>query len=205
MHKREQHSDYHGQHETQRKVIIDEFGDQQSRQQRAEKTETHRNRQREILYRTAEPAEPVVRHNHEIGQETERYRGVDVRKRRGKGQGIAAHRLHWYSDELEHRADENINARGEDVRAEEIVIVRAVLFGKTRKHPHYRFDEQLKFSGYGFEARNKENPDYRGKNQKHESHGYCGNQGRIHFQPEQTYRILFVQNGVLHHIRYVLR
>ena len=188
MQKSEQHSDKYGQDKAECEVIVNKLCDEHSGQQRAEESEAHRDGQREVFERAPHSPEPgpgdAAGQNDEIGKESQRDRGIDVRKRRRQRDRHSARRLHGNAHQLEQRPHKDIDARRKDVCAEEAVAVRTVLPGKSVEKPDYGFDEKLEFSGDLLEFRNGEYTHRGGEYQNDQRHRYARNERRIHIHPE---------------------
>ena len=82
----EQHADHNRQDKAEIDVVINQLGDQQSAEQRAEQTEAHRNQQRNLLECAADSPDAVsgncTGEDDAVGEHAQHDRRVDIGERR---------------------------------------------------------------------------------------------------------------------------
>ena len=145
---------------------------------------------------TPSPAMPP-----EVRQAPERDGRVHVRQRRGQRDGVAVRGHDLHADQLRERPSEDVDARGEDVRAEEAVAVRAAAPGQPVEQAHQLLKQQLEFTGDHLEARDRENPDQRRRDQQKRRDEHRRDQTRVYvLDAEETHAVRLVQHGVAHRL-----
>ena len=103
------------------------------------------------------------------------------------------------AEQLEQRADEDIHASAEDVRAQELVAVGAVVLRHAVKQSHHRLQRQLELAGDELEPGNDEQTQQQRRHQDDTHHHQRGYVGGVHvLQPEQADVVRAVEHRVTH-------
>ena len=204
MHDRKQYSHDDRQHETQCHVIINKLGHEQSAEQRSEQTETHRDRQREVLEHLQAAFHPVAYESgseyDSVGHYSHRYRGIDIGDRCRKRYRHPFGRICLYSEQLKQCPEEYVQTGAEDVSSDKSRFVRTVCprhIGEELDHLLYY---RLKFARYIFKPRYHKYSYYDGRKQEHGCDYISRYQCRIHRPPEERDPVFIMQYSVFHHL-----
>ena len=200
----EEHAHDDGQHEGEREIGIDELGDEQPRQKRAEETEAHGDGQGKLFQRPPHAAESVgkdaAREDDEIGKTPHHDRAVDVGKGRGQRNGSPRRRHPRDADELKQGADADVRPRRKEVCPQKVVAVRAVGLCKVFEHPHRLLQKQLELTWDIGKLWDDKNAHDRREYKQDARDDECREDGGIDGKPEKAYFIALVQHGVLHRL-----
>ena len=105
-------------------------------------------------------------------------------------------------EQFKERAEENVDARAEYIRAGKVRFPFAVSFRHSVKEPYRFFKDRLEFSRYGLKARERENAYCKRGGKQDGGDNICRYQRRVDRKPEQRNAVYFVQDAVLHRLAY---
>ena len=206
----EQHGDDHRQHKAHGHIVINQLRHQQAAEQRAEQSEAHGQRQGEVLQGLAcalcAVGHDAAHQDHAVGQAAQGDGGIHVGQRRGQRDGVSAGGDGLEAEQLEQRADKNIHASAENVRAQEFVAVGTVSLRHAVKQAHHRLQHHLELAGNGLEAGNDEQAQQQRRHQDDAHYHQRGYVGGVHvLQPEQADAVRAVEHRVTHGLLHRLR
>ena len=134
--------------------------------------------------------------DYEVGQKTHGYGRVDIRKGRGHADGMTGSCDELYAEQFEHRADEYVAACGEDVAAEEGVVLGTAALCHVVEEGHELLDDELEPVGHFFKAGYGEDAHAERKQQQHRRDDERRDERGVDAHAEEIYALFFVQNGV---------
>ena len=171
MQQREHDTHEYRENKAQADVVVDKLRYQQTAEQRAEKTEAHRDRQREFFAGASHAIDlgsgDCSAVDHQVRQPAQHDRRVDIRQGGRKRDRSSHGGRCLYSEKLEQRSDEDVDSGGEYIRSQECVPVGAAGLCEVVEESDELLEDNLELTGYNLESGNHENAYSRRRDQQH--------------------------------------